>query len=255
MMKTMKKILALLSLLVLLGCDSKNAWDCIQTAGDIVEKEVEASYFRHIIVWDGVQLVLSNGNTERVAVQSGENLIDDIKIRVEDSILKISNRNDCNLIRDYGISKVFVVTNLDTLVVRNSSGLSVENRGPLRFRQLTLISDDRAEEDEFHIDGDFNLNQLDLGLLITKANGISTFRLSGKAAAARFNLFDSDVRVEAADFEVDAVSFFHRSTNKLIVNPRESIVGTIVSLGDVIAKNRPPFVEVEELFRGRLIFE
>ena len=240
---------------VLVGCDSPKAWDCIQTSGDIVEKDVSMSYFRHIIVWDGVQLILSNGNNERVVVQSGENLIDDIKVRVEDSILKISNLNNCNLIRDYGISKVFVVTNLDTLIVRNSSGLPVENQGPLKFRQLTLIAEDRAEEDEFHIDGDFNLNQLDLGLLITKANGISTFRLSGKAAAARFNLFDSDVRVEAGDFEVDAVSFFHRSTNKLICNPRESIVGSIVSLGDVVAKNRPPFIEVEELFRGRLIFE
>ena len=251
----MKKVVATLSFLALLACDSPNAWDCIQKAGDIVDKEVEASYFNHIIVWDGVQLILSNGNNERVVVQSGDNLVDDIKVRVEDSILKISNRNDCNLIRDYGITKVLVVTNRDTLIVRNSSGLAVENEGPLRFKQLTLISEDQAEEDEFHIDGDFNLDQLDLGLLITKSNGISTYRLSGRAAAARFNLFDSDVRIDAGDLEVDAVSFFHRSTNKLIINPQESIIGQIVSLGDVIAKNRPPFVEVEELFRGRLIFE
>ena len=41
----------------------------------------------------------------------------------------------------------------------------------------------------------------------------------------------------------------------MVVNPIESIRGEIVSVGDVIAKNRPPVVEVEELFMGRLIFE
>ncbi|HBL79751.1 MAG TPA: DUF2807 domain-containing protein, partial [Aequorivita sp.] len=34
-----------------------------------------------------------------------------------------------------------------------------------------------------------------------------------------------------------------------------AIRGKIVSLGNVISKNRPAIVEVEELYRGKLIFE
>ena len=54
---------------------------------------------------------------------------------------------------------------------------------------------------------------------------------------------------------VKELSLYHRSSNKMIVNPIESIQGEILNIGNVIAKNRPPIVEVEELFMGKLIFE
>jgi len=251
----MKKIIVVFGLILVLGCDIENSWDCLQTSGDIIEQEYSVDFFNRIVVWDRVQLIISHGSPESVVVQTGDNLLNQIKVRVEDSILKVSDRNACNIIRDYGITKVFVTTPKDTLIIRNSSGLAVENIGPLRFRDLTLISQDLDSADEFHIDGDFNLDQLDLGILRVKANGLSTFRLNGRASFARYNLFDSDVRVEAGDFITDGVSFFHRSTNKLIINPQVALRGEIVSIGDVISLNRPEIVEVEELFRGRLIFE
>lgn len=251
----MKKLCILVLTLAFLGCDNENAIDCFQTAGDIVEKDFSVDFYNRIVVWDRVQLVISHGSPERVVVQTGDNLMNQINVRVEDSILKVSDRNSCNLIRDYGITKVFVTTSMDTLIIRNSSGLAVENRGPLKFRDLTLIAQDVDNQNEFQIDGDFNLDQLDIGLLRVKANGLSTFRLKGRASFARYNLFDSDVRIEAGELICDGVSFFHRSTNDLIVNPQVALRGEIVSLGNVISRNRPPIVEVEELFRGRLIFE
>ena len=62
-------------------------------------------------------------------------------------------------------------------------------------------------------------------------------------------------RFEGAGFLVDELRVFHRGSNKMIVNPVNSIRGEIVSSGDVIAKNRPEHVEVEERFTGRLVFE
>jgi len=41
----------------------------------------------------------------------------------------------------------------------------------------------------------------------------------------------------------------------MIVNPQNSITGVIRATGDVISLNRPPIVDVDELFTGRLIFE
>ena len=48
------------------------------------------------------------------------------------------------------------------LEIRNSSGLTVENIGRILNTKLVLISEDQFEEDEFHIDGDFNLNNIDI---------------------------------------------------------------------------------------------
>ena len=68
-------------------------------------------------------------------------------------------------------------------------------------------------------------------------------------------LYAGDSRVEASDLIIQNLNIFHRSTNKMIVNPQQSIIGEIRSLGDVISKNIPPVVEVTEYYTGTLIFD
>jgi hypothetical protein len=54
---------------------------------------------------------------------------------------------------------------------------------------------------------------------------------------------------------VKNLSVFHRGSNKMIVYPIDRLGGEILNSGDVVSKNRPPIVEVEELYTGRLIFD
>ena len=68
-------------------------------------------------------------------------------------------------------------------------------------------------------------------------------------------MYSGNSRVEAADFLIQDLIVFHRSTNKIIVNPQMSIIGQIRSLGDVISKNEPPLIDVTEYYTGRLIFD
>lgn len=250
----MKKLVYILSLIGLVGCGTDSSLDCFQNSGEIAEKEYEnLKGFKEIIVFERVQLIISQGETQKVVVKTGENLLNEIKVRVDDSILKVSNRNSCNLIRDYGITQVHV-TSPNIVKIRNDSGLTIKSEGVLTYPRLDLISDSRASGEDFHVDGDFKLN-LDVGTLIVSANGISRFYLTGKASNCVFGIHDSDVRIEAGDLEVQNLFVYHRGTNRMIVNPQVSIQGKIRSLGDVISKNRPPIVKVEEFFRGRLIFE
>ena len=62
-------------------------------------------------------------------------------------------------------------------------------------------------------------------------------------------------RFEGENLIAQNVSVFHRGTNDMIVNPQQSITGSILSTGNVISVNQPPIVDVEEVFNGRLIFE
>ena len=91
--------------------------------------------------------------------------------------------------------------------------------------------------------------------LIILANGLSNFYLTGSADKANIGLYAGDSRVEAENLIINELVIYHRSTNKMIVNPQESIIGQIRSLGDVISKNRPPIVDVKEYYTGKLIFE
>ena len=51
------------------------------------------------------------------------------------------------------------------------------------------------------------------------------------------------------------VNVWNRSSNDMIVNPQQEITGKISGTGNVICVNRPPIVDVEEQYKGRLIFE
>lgn len=253
MRNTGRNILFLLILIGLLGCDSQNAWDCIQAEGTIIQEEVDVEGFNKIQVWERVKLIVSHGNTQKVVVETGENLINEVQLRVEDSILFLSDRNSCNHVRDYGITKIYV-TAPNLIEIRNSSGQTVESRGVLEYFQLALVSEDPENLDVYHFDGDFDMD-VKIARLKVRANGLSKFYLRGTAGFANFQLYDGDARIEAGALQAKSVYVFHRSTNKMIINPLESVFGEIRGLGDVIAKNRPPIVEVEEYYSGRLIFE
>jgi hypothetical protein len=179
--------------------------------------------------------------------------MNDIELNVKDGRLEIHNNNGCNLVRDYGLTKVYV-TSPNITEIRSSTGLPVESIGVLQYPSLSLASEDQQNEDQYHIDGDFILD-LEVENLSIVANGLSNFRLSGTANKASFGLYAGDCRIFAGSLIVQDLQIFHRSTGNMIVNPQQSIKGKIVSLGDVISKNRPPIVEVEELYRGKLIFE
>jgi len=249
----MKYLITIVCLALLSGCDSDKGLNCFQAAGDIVQVEVDVQPFARILVAARVQLVIQNGDEHKVIVETGDNLFNDIEVTSKSGLLTLKNKNGCNLVRDYGLTRIYVTT--PTLKeIRNSSGLSVESRGVLVFPELLLLSEDRDSEDQFHIDGDFILN-LEVGHLEIVANGLSKFFLSGTADSATLGIYDSDVRIDGQNLIIQDLYLFHRGTQDMIVNPQQSIRGKIVSIGNVIALTQPPVVDVEELFRGELIFQ
>jgi hypothetical protein len=256
--KLFRKVLFLVSfsaafLVLFSGCDSENGWDCTQKAGTIVQTEFTVQPFSKILVWERIKLFVKQGDEQKVVVETGENLMTDIEVSVTDGKLEIHNNNSCNLVRDYGLTKVYI-TSPNITEIRSSTGLPVESIGVIQYPSLTLLSEDRQNEDQYHTDGDFRLD-LEVENLNIVANGLSNFYLSGSATNASFGFYASDCRIFAENLIVQNLNLFHRSTADMIVNPQQSIRGKIVSLGNVVSKNRPPIVEVEQLYRGRLIFE
>ncbi len=244
---------SLIMVLMMWSCDSENGLNCFQAAGSIIQEDFNVAPFQKILVRQRVQLFVSEGPTQRVVVETGENLLNDIVVQVLDNTLVIKNDNGCNLVRDYGITKVYV-TAPNLTEIRNSSGLAVESIGPLSYPELLLISEDQENEDEFHIDGDFRIH-FEGGFLQIIASGLSNFYLNGTADSGSFELYDGDSRVEAADLIVKDLAIFQRSTQQMFIYPTESLTGEIRGLGDVISFNRPLIVQVEEFFTGKLIFQ
>ncbi len=249
----MKNYLILLFGFLILSCDSDKGLNCFQSPGEAVSIAYTVDTFSKIVVEERLQLILKQGAEQKVVLETGENLVNDIEISVSDGVLTLFNDNGCNLVRDYNISKVYVTTP-DLTEIRNASGYEVQSEGVLTFNALTLTSEDVEEGDFNHKDGDFRL-ELDVNTLNITANGLSNFFLSGKAENANLEFLEGDIRFEGADLEIQNLDVYHRGTNKVIVNPIQSLRGKVLSTGDLISVNRPPIVEVEETYTGRLIFQ
>tara|TARA_R110000823_G_scaffold52940_2_gene130724 strand:+ start:71514 stop:72263 length:750 start_codon:yes stop_codon:yes gene_type:complete len=249
----MKNIFYCILVLIFTGCNSESSWDCIQNAGTIVQNEVTVPPFTKILVWERTKVFIQQGEEQKVVIETGESLMNDVEVTVTDGRLEIHNNNSCNLVRDYEITKIYI-TSPNITEIRSSTGYLIESIGVLRYPSLTLLSEDQQNEDQYHIDGDFKLN-LDVQSLSVVANGLSKFYLKGSATNTNFGLYAGDCRIFAENLTVQNLYVYHRSTGEMVVNPQLAIRGKIVSLGNVISKNRPAIVEVEELYRGKLIFE
>ncbi|MCM4157185.1 head GIN domain-containing protein [Gramella sp. AN32] len=249
----MKKFLIFFGLVFLMGCDTEDGYDCFQAAGTITRTEVEVESFSEIMVFERIKLFIEQGPVQKVVIETGKNLLNEVTAEVDGDRLILRNGNSCNLVRDYEITKIYVTTpNLTWL--RSSTGIAIESIGTLAFPELYLLSVNQELDPDIHTDGDFILD-LDVENLRITNDNYSNYFLSGNVE--NFNAFfaGGDGRLEASDLVVQNYDIFHRGTNKLIVNPQQSLKGNIYSYGDVISVNRPPVVDVEEHFKGKLIFE
>lgn len=248
-----KKNWYILLLIFIVACNSEKANDCFQSEGTIVEISYDVSAFSKVRIEGEVSLVIKQGSVQDVYLETGENLLSDVSIRVEGETLVIKDSNKCNLVRDYEITKAFVtIPNLTE--IRNSSSYDITSEGVLSFPELLLVSNTSGGIDDVRKGGDFYL-QINCDDLRVSANGQSVFYISGNASKATLSFTDENPRFEGANLLVDDLRILQVSANKMIVNPQEKIAGVIRGTGDVVAFNRPAIVEVEENYTGQLIFQ
>ncbi len=243
---------ALISIL-LLSCNGDNTPDCFQNAGDLVRNEVAVANFDKITVFERVRLVLRQDAVQRVEIETGEFLKDEVSATVKNGTLILRNANSCNLFREYGLTTVFV-SSPNITEIRSSTGLPIESDGVLGFPSLQLISESFINTDTETTDGSFDLELASetVGILV---NGIAFFKLSGSTENLSVTIAAGDSRVEAEQLTAQNVNVNHRGSNNIRINPQESLVGVIRGTGDVLSFNRPETIDVEVLFRGKLIFK
>ncbi|WP_299226946.1 head GIN domain-containing protein [uncultured Psychroserpens sp.] len=247
----MKKILYILFTVLLISCNGEDVPDCLQNSGDIVQQEFDVSSFLRITVLERVQLIVTDAPTQSVIVETGEYLLNDIEVKVENDRLIIANNNACNLTRDYGITKVYVsAPNL--IEIRNSSGLTVLSEGVLSYNRLKLVSEDFNSEG--NSDGNFDLN-VDCIELECAINNLSSMFISGEVNNLFVGYYSGDARFEGRNLIAQHIDIFQRSSNDMILNPQQSITGEIRSTGDVILVNIPPVIDVQQFYTGELVFE
>ncbi|MGI0106819.1 head GIN domain-containing protein [Salinimicrobium sp. WS361] len=246
-------ILPFLSLMFFVACDTEDAPDCFQIAGNMITKEFQVEPFEELIVFEGIDLFIEQGAEHIVLVKTGENLMKEISAEVVDGRLILRNDNGCNFVRDYNLTSIHVtVPNLTWL--QNSGNRVIKSVGELNFPNIWLRSLNQERAKGVYTVGDFDLHLVSDYVRVT-GDDFSNFFLRGETENLNLYIANGDGRVEAQGLSAGTVEIQHRGTNKLFVNPQQVLKGEIRSTGDVISVNRPPVVEVESFYTGKLIFK
>lgn len=249
----MKNYIYIILVILLCACNGENVPDCFQNSGDVVVKEFPVSEFTKITVFEHVEMILKEAAEHKVTVSTGEFLMDEIEVIVENGRLKLYDNNGCNLTRDYGITKITVeAPNVEE--IRSSTGLPIRSEGILNYPNLILLSEDFNDPEAITRDGLFDLEVNSINLSAT-VNALSTMYVKGTAENLNVNFVSGDARFESRFLIAQNVTIYHRGTNDITVNPQQSLNANLVSTGDVIVVNTPPIITVQEQYSGRVIFE
>ena len=246
-----KNILVLAFFVLFMSCEKPS--DCFESTGNSVAKTYEVTNtFNKIYVYKGVGLVVKEGTEYKVEVYTGDNLLDNISVEFRGTNeLHLKDNSSCNWTRAYGQIKFYITTpHLESLDITSTTEQDIVSDGVLTHNILRMISIDLgpgAGTNDFHM-------QVNNYQTVVENNNVSRFYLSGQTNEAVLNLYDGNGRIQAENLEAQTIKVFHRGSNDMVVKPMQSITGKMVSTGNVVLKNVPPIVDVEELYQGRVIY-
>lgn len=246
----MKKWLIILTV-GLMGCDQQNAWDCVQTIGDLIEEPIPVTQtIKRVVVFDDANLVWHPApapGEQAFIVETGENLIGEIETTiVADSILEIKNQNSCRWTR--------TPRNL-TLHVYSDSINWIEKQGFGEINTVESITLNHRLDVVTLGSGNLNLELVNPNEVWLSMRALSNVTISGEVVTLHV-FVDSrvDGRLYAEDLTVQDVSIWHAGTNDLFAAPSDILRGTIRASGDVFLFREPDRgVVVNEDGTGRVI--
>lgn len=255
----MKKHIALLSLiLVFMSCEKPS--DCVESTGAIITKDIAVTPFNRIEVLQGIEMIITQGPEYKVQIQTGENLMDGIEVIQNGTVISLKDNTTCNWVREFGQTKVYVTApNIEEIYSKTERNIS--SNGVLTYPTLRLFAlDSDGDGREGAGTGDFfiTLNNANpngpTGQLVIQNNNVARFFISGQTDDAIIDFYAGDGRIEAPNLTVQKIQVFHRGSNDMILKPMQSIIGKMVSTGDIILMNHPPIVNVEQLYQGQIIY-
>ena len=204
----MKTLVYLVIIVLLFSCNSENAGDCFQTVGSILQEEIALDTFDKILVNRDVELIVKEGNTQKVIIETGKNLWNDVQAIVVDGQLILSDNNSCNYVRDYGNTKVYV-TSPNITEIRSSTQYDVSSEGVLRYPSLTILSEDYSAPDSFTV-GNFRLD-IDAVNFYVVFNNLSNAYITGKTDNLNVTYASGTSRFEGRNLIAQNVYIWNRS--------------------------------------------
>jgi hypothetical protein len=249
----MKFYLCLFSFIFLILACEKPA-DCIKSTGKMISKEINVTSFEKIVVHKGIGVVLAQGPQYKVEVRTGENLINDIEVTVENNILVLQDNTTCNWVRDYGETVVYI-TAPSIKEIYSRTEKNIVSDGVLTFPSLLLSASNKLDGmgGTGTGTGDYIL-QVNNHDLTINTNNVARFTISGQTQILNINVYEENGIVDTENVLANTINIYHRGSNKIVVHPIDALNGDLYNIGNVYSKTHPAIVNVNAHYQGQLIF-
>jgi phage shock protein PspC (stress-responsive transcriptional regulator) len=198
--------------------DDDNSAVDIGERGNFI-KQFTVSDFKKVSIGGAYSIVIRQGAELNVAADGNEDDVDDLKISVEDGVLKVKRTGDFNLLDFKDHERIGLVITMPTIEGLDLSG--VNKTRVVGFANLQKLDVDISGASKTEID--VQADQLTLGL-----SGASKATLKGSAKSARIDLTGAckldAVQMNIQSAEVDATGASKADFGR-IVNIRKSTSG------------------------------
>jgi hypothetical protein len=188
-MKAIQTFLICSLCLFFLNAQSQNWWkNSINGEGDIVKKELKIDQFSGVSLGFSGNIILTQGNTQKVEVEGQQNIIDNIKREVKNGTWKVNYEK--NVRKAKPVTVYITMPILDYAAVSGSGNLTSDGH----FRNLENL------KVKISGSGDINL-VVDARNVTSSISGSGGIRLEGEAASNEVHISGSG-DIYASSFKV-----------------------------------------------------
>ena len=169
------RIYYILLLFTTFSCGKDN---CLKSTGTIVKEERIIPPFSKLHFADNVNIILATDSVQKVVVEAGEHIIDDIKTELIGDRVYISNENECNWLRSNDEPLNVYVTLPSLQHVINQGVGNVTSNGKLMLQNFN-----------FHHYGNGNVNiQVNANYLWMDLDHYGDYTVSGYTNSGQTNM-------------------------------------------------------------------
>jgi hypothetical protein len=242
----MKYFFGFLFTVFAVACSKDNRFACFTSSGKEITQTRQVNVFKNIRLSGKVTLTLLQGTEQSVEVFAGQNIIKNIKTRVENQELVIEDKNTCNFVRGYKREIKVTITTPYLYELTNESVSSIYMRD---FRLDSLYIKAGGSGDNY-ISGNFKNLRI-------SSHGNGDVYLSGATEAMAIYMNGQNY-IHAFDFLVYGYLFLaHISQGNCHLNLTETDLFnySIQSSGNVYYKGSAKTTEgsIESGAKGKLL--
>jgi len=160
-------LLLLVAILTATACNTR----VIKGSGDLITETRQVSNFDSIALSGSGEVIITQGGSESLTIETDDNVMEHIKVEVENGTLKLGFKAGVNII---STSRLVFYVGVDDL-----TGLSISGSGD--------VETDRIETDHLDVavsgSGDAQITELIAGEVKAEISGSGEISLAGEAAA------------------------------------------------------------------------